>query len=250
MKVPQHSSASNEHYTPAWLVNACMDAFKANAKGVDHDHYWPQLLDPASSSLANAFVRADQIFTKEDDGLTKEWDAITVFCNPPGGKTGNKSNQNLWAKKFCEEYESESFLQGVFVAFNPELLFRMGTLWVHSKVVMIHKRVHYLSEYKDGILKEGQWSQVDKLSIPDADKCLKQIDGSGSGGNTLIFDKENTGCKYSLRIDFGKEESDTKFYRWTDSPTHSTALVFKGVTTQNIQRAFEGIEHTIVQMAN
>ena len=135
MTLPQHSSLTDQHFSPSWLVDACMDAFRNNYllgnQGVG------SLLDPASSSLANTFIQADHIFTKEDDGLTKDWEAITVFCNPPGGKTKNKSNQNLWAEKFCDEYESEHFLQGVFVAFNPELLFRMGKLWGNSKVVML-----------------------------------------------------------------------------------------------------------------
>lgn len=246
MTLPQHSSLTDQHFTPSWLVNACMSAFHKTLFSTSVG----TLLDPASSELANTFIQADKIFTKEDDGLIEGWEATTVFCNPPGGKTGSKSNQNLWAEKFCYEYDKpDGFFQGVFIAFNPELLFRIGKLWVDSKVVMLSKRVHYLSEYEDGILKEGQWSEVEGFNCHDTAKCLKQNREFGKS-NTLIFDKKDTGCRYSLRVDRGVEESDMKFYKWTDAPTHSTALVFKGVTGHNIRRAFADIDHTMVELAD
>jgi ParB family chromosome partitioning protein len=40
-------------------------------------------LDPASCELAQTVVRAKKYFTKDDDGLTKEWVAKNVWLNAP-----------------------------------------------------------------------------------------------------------------------------------------------------------------------
>lgn len=40
-------------------------------------------LDPASCKRANAKIKAVVYFTKEDDGLSKDWEARTLYLNPP-----------------------------------------------------------------------------------------------------------------------------------------------------------------------
>ena len=61
-------------------------------------------LDPASNEIANRIVKATRYFTIEDDGLSMEWRCDSLFVNPPYGKTGAKSNQEIWARKLMEEF--------------------------------------------------------------------------------------------------------------------------------------------------
>ena len=46
-------------------------------------------------------AKCKYFFTKEDDGLSKNWDGYTVFCNPPYGTEISK-----WVKK-CSESANE-----------------------------------------------------------------------------------------------------------------------------------------------
>ncbi len=69
----QHSSKSNEHYTPP---EVCELARAALGGEID--------LDPASCEQANTIVRARRYFTRRDDGLSLPWTGENVFLNPPG----------------------------------------------------------------------------------------------------------------------------------------------------------------------
>ena len=64
------NNTSTEWYTPSIIIEAARKAMG----NID--------LDPTSSDYAQATVKADRYFTKEDDGLTKEWSG-KVFMNPP-----------------------------------------------------------------------------------------------------------------------------------------------------------------------
>jgi phage N-6-adenine-methyltransferase len=66
-----NNSGENEWYTPAIYVDAARDVLG----GFD--------LDPASSEVANRTVRAERIFTAQDNGLAQEWPVGAIWCNPP-----------------------------------------------------------------------------------------------------------------------------------------------------------------------
>lgn len=59
-------------------------------------------LDPCSS---HKNAKCKKHYTKEDDGLTKDWGGETVFCNPPYSRTGN---QDVWVEKGWREAQTES----------------------------------------------------------------------------------------------------------------------------------------------
>lgn len=65
-----NNSGENEWYTPGYIIEAA----KNTMGSID--------LDPATSLKANETVKAEQIFTKEDNGLTQKWSG-NIWMNPP-----------------------------------------------------------------------------------------------------------------------------------------------------------------------
>ena len=80
------SSATPEWYTPPWLV----DRVVAMLEGVD--------LDPCSPTPST--VPAALHYTKEDDGLAREWGG-KVFMNPPYGRV-----LPAWTRHLTAEYRA------------------------------------------------------------------------------------------------------------------------------------------------
>ena len=109
MNSAQHSSKSNEHYTPHEVIQAA----QATMGGID--------LDPASCETANSVVRAAQYFGKEQDGLSVPWYG-TVFLNPPGSKIRGKSAAAVWWSKLVSEWQIGNVSEAIFVGFSIEIL--------------------------------------------------------------------------------------------------------------------------------
>lgn len=76
------SSKDNSWGTPQYLFDELNKEFEFT-------------LDPCAND--NNF-KCKKYYTKEDDGLNKNWIAETVFCNPPYGREIKK-----WVKKCYEE---------------------------------------------------------------------------------------------------------------------------------------------------
>ncbi|WJZ69968.1 DNA N-6-adenine-methyltransferase [Vibrio phage PVP-XSN] len=79
-------SGNFEWYTPPKI----MDLVRELLGGIE--------LDPASNDIANKLVKADRIFTKEDNGLERDWKAETLWLNHPFSK----------GEKACKKYKSEA----------------------------------------------------------------------------------------------------------------------------------------------
>lgn len=126
--IPQHSSKTNEHYTPAHVVEAA----RALMGGFD--------LDPASCAEANETIRADSYYRIMEDGLSMPWFG-RVWLNPPGGNVklingrwiaaGNEnkgakgrreSSMQVWWDHLVEQWQSLKIKEAFFVAFTLEIL--------------------------------------------------------------------------------------------------------------------------------
>ena len=98
-------------------------------------------LDPASCTKANReIVGARRIFTKEDDGLSREWRAKTVWLNHPFGRESTPK----WINKLLWQFDVGRFEQACAITyastsekwFQPLLKFPQ---------CFIHSRTNYIS---------------------------------------------------------------------------------------------------------
>lgn len=125
-----HSSASSEWFTP----DVILDRAKQVLGRID--------LDPASCEAANRRVEATEFFTKEQDGLSQNWNgAHTIFLNPPGDKRGAlpKAFWNKLRSMTC----AYGFQAGIYVGFSLEQLRYLEGI-KNASTAIIKQRVKYL----------------------------------------------------------------------------------------------------------
>lgn len=96
------TSGAVEYYTP----HAIIDAARFAMGGVIS-------LDPASSALANQRVGALRWFGVECDGLSRTWEASTLWMNHPFSREGNAK----WISKLIAEYECGNVKQACCITF-------------------------------------------------------------------------------------------------------------------------------------
>ena len=93
-------SGDQEYYTDRLIIEAAR-----NTMGSIN-------LDPASSLRANSLIRADNIYTKQDDGLSMDWFG-NVWMNHPFGRKENP----LWINKLVSEYYKQNIEQAMCICF-------------------------------------------------------------------------------------------------------------------------------------
>lgn len=101
----KHSSETPEWFTPLPIIEMAREVLGT----ID--------LDPASCLEANSRVKALNFYNEYTNGLTQPWYG-GVFCNPPGGKIGNKSlTAVFWHKLMLEPID-----HGIFICFSIEAM--------------------------------------------------------------------------------------------------------------------------------
>ncbi len=128
MTIAQHSSATNEAYTPALIVEPSRQVLGT----ID--------LDPASCAVAQDLVQAATWYDASRDGMRQHWQG-RVFLNPPGGlyalsqgkqvstdaKKGYPqgdlvSSAAAWWTRLVWEYMHGQVTAAIFVCFSMSLL--------------------------------------------------------------------------------------------------------------------------------
>lgn len=140
------SSESEEWYTPQQFIEAARDVMGV----ID--------LDPASCEFANQIVKAQKIYTAEDNGLLQEWSG-NIWLNPPYGKGRDpidgkeKSNQLIWTAKLIDTIRSGRSKQAcMLVTSVTETKFFQSLLNASAMVCLPDSRIQF---YNDGPLKRG-----------------------------------------------------------------------------------------------
>lgn len=126
-----NNSEQNEWYTP----NEISDRVIGVLKTID--------LDPASSEAANNFIMAKHYYTKEDNGLTKDWYG-NVWVNPPYSRKS--------VSKFADHIINQrgNFTQAIVLVNNAT-----ETNWLQSLIAncdcicLLNGRIKYLDENGD-----------------------------------------------------------------------------------------------------
>lgn len=103
-------SGENEWYTPSEYVSMAREVMGQ----ID--------LDPASCAEANETVGAAIFYTKEDDGLSKDWSG-KVWLNPPY----SRDLMPKFVEKLKESYVSGDVTEAILVSHN-----NTDTAWFHS----------------------------------------------------------------------------------------------------------------------
>lgn len=102
------SSKTDQWATPQWFFDGLNEEFKFT-------------LDPCADEFNH---KCQKYFTKEQEGLSKDWGGETVFCNPPYGR-----EILLWVKKCFDEVHSGDCQCAVML-----IPARTDTQWFHKYI--------------------------------------------------------------------------------------------------------------------
>ena len=93
-------------------------------------------LDPCADGNNHTF---DLFFTKEDNGLTKDWGGYSVFCNPP---YGSKSTSD-WIKKCSEEAKKPNTTVVLLIPARTDTKAFHEYIYHKAEIRFIRGRLHF-----------------------------------------------------------------------------------------------------------
>jgi ParB family chromosome partitioning protein len=127
-----YSSWSIEWYTPERYLEAAREVLGE----ID--------LDPASNEQANTVVGAADFFSKEDDGLARDWHG-KVFMNPPYGKTADgDSLAAAFCNKAIEQFEAGNVEACIILVNSVHSQSWQAPLFEHPFCLVDH-RIQFIS---------------------------------------------------------------------------------------------------------
>lgn len=115
------TSNSDEWATPSAIYEELNNEFNFN-------------LDPCSS---DDNFKCEKHFTKEDDGLSKNWGGYRVFCNPP------YSNISEWVKKAWKESTKDNTLVVLLIPARTDTRYFHDYILNRSEVRFIKGRLKF-----------------------------------------------------------------------------------------------------------
>lgn len=128
-------------------------------------------LDPASPKGGLPWIPASFFYSKEDDGLSKEWNGF-VWCNPPYGKDTHK-----WLKRMSEHRN------GIALVFS-----RTDCSWYHDYVknadaiLFIKGRIRFVDEMG----KQGGSPGTGSMLVGYGKKAVKTLTKAKSLGHLVL----------------------------------------------------------------
>lgn len=150
MSQPMQVLTSSEHvewYTPKKYI----DMVKEVMGDID--------LDPASNEVANSWIKAEVYFDEgKIGGLSLPWHG-RVFCNPPYGKTGGKSNQGIWMHKMELEYIAGRMMEGIGLVYSTHGYSWYEDMWTRYPVCLVRERIKFWTLAEDGVVVEGDMAK-------------------------------------------------------------------------------------------
>jgi len=92
-------------------------------------------LDPCCTD-ANA--KCERHYTKQDNGLTKDWGGCRVFCNPPYGR-----DISVWVKKCYEESRKPNTLVVMLIPARTDTAYFHDYIYHRATLRFIRGRLHF-----------------------------------------------------------------------------------------------------------
>ena len=115
------SSKSDEWATPQYIFDKLNEEF----------HF---TLDPCASADNH---KCEKYYTKEQDGLTKNWGGCNVFCNPPYSKIGD------WVEKAYRETRQDNTVVVLLIPARTDTRYFHDFIYQRSEIRFVKGRLKF-----------------------------------------------------------------------------------------------------------